>query len=237
MALEKKKLYELKLYKLKQLIIQLWLSKKNFTKTNFTNQSSSCGSRRKHEVPRDARAERKQVGLKEIKKDFKQFVKTDKRYFKKINHIFIKMKKIKRSNQKIRLKNQDMNESVDVESFVFRLSRCCSLWLHFFYFAGDPGQPFWKPGNIYVFRFIMETLLKLGFLEFTHSVYYYRVVFFLLPFVHAIINPLIYITMSKHFRCFEDIAMLIHTICWCHVMLHMLMQNYRILMPNNTILV
>ena len=129
-----------------KLIIQLWLSKKtlqtNLTKRNFTNQSSSCGSRRKHEVPRDARAERKQVGLKEIKKDFKQFVKTDKRYFKKINHIFIKMKKIKRSNQKIRLKNQDMNESVDVESFVFRLSRCCSLWLHFFYFAGDPGQPF-----------------------------------------------------------------------------------------------
>ena len=52
----------------------------------------------------------------------------------------------------------------------------------------------------------METLLKLGFLEFTHSVYYYRVVFFLLPFVHAIINPLIYITMSKHFRWFTPLC-------------------------------
>ena len=46
----------------------------------------------------------------------------------------------------------------------------------------------------------METLLKMGFLEFTHSIYYHRVVLFLLPFVHAIVNPLIYITMSKHFR-------------------------------------
>lgn len=49
-------------------------------------------------------------------------------------------------------------------------------------------------------RFLMETLLKMGFLEFTRSAYYYRVIFWLLPFVHAIINPLIYITMSKHFR-------------------------------------
>ena len=56
-----------------KLIIQLWLSKKNFTKTNFTNQSSSCGSRRKHEVPRDARAERKQVGLKKIKKELTKY--------------------------------------------------------------------------------------------------------------------------------------------------------------------
>lgn len=60
-----------------KLIIQLWLSKKtlqtNFTKRNFTNQSSSCGSRRKHEVPRDARAERKQVGLKKIKKELTKY--------------------------------------------------------------------------------------------------------------------------------------------------------------------
>ena len=54
---------------------------------------------------------------------------------------------------------------------------------------------------MYVFsRFIMETLLKLGFLEFTHSVYYYRVVFFLLPFVHAIFNPIVYFAMSRNFR-------------------------------------
>ena len=65
----------------------------------------------------------------------------------------------------------------------------------------------------------METTLKMGVLQFNKTVYWLRVVIFLLPFIHTIskmntidcdlsellecmfsVNPLIYVTMSKVFR-------------------------------------
>ena len=65
----------------------------------------------------------------------------------------------------------------------------------------------------------METTLKMGVLQFNKTVYWIRVVIFLLPFIHTIskmntidydlselleymflVNPLIYVTMSKVFR-------------------------------------
>ena len=50
-------------------------------------------------------------------------------------------------------------------------------------------------------RFIMELLMKMQFswLYYQH-VYVIRTVLFLLPMVHAILNPMIYFIMSRNFR-------------------------------------
>lgn len=54
-------------------------------------------------------------------------------------------------------------------------------------------------------RFLLETLLKISGaipeeIKYSPVFYWIRVIFFSLPFIHAIINPLIYFSMSKHFR-------------------------------------
>ena len=68
-----------------------------------------------------------------------------------------------------------------------------------------------------VLRFIMETVLKMGILQFTTTVYWVRVVLFLFPFIHTmgltmivlmylptnnifLVNPVIYVAMSKLVR-------------------------------------
>ena len=93
----------------------------------------------------------------------------------------------------------------------------------------------WLLIEFLLFRFIMETTLKMGVLQFNKTVYWLRVVIFLLPFIHTIskntimnhdhsefylnvyflflVNPLIYVAMSKVFRtqlikvCFEWISL------------------------------
>ena len=50
-------------------------------------------------------------------------------------------------------------------------------------------------------RFVLEFLLKLHLESFfTPTVYWIRVGVFLLPFLHAIINPFIYLVMCKNIR-------------------------------------
>ncbi len=50
-------------------------------------------------------------------------------------------------------------------------------------------------------RFIMELLMKMQFswLYYEH-VYVIRIILFLLPMVHAILNPVVYFIMSRNFR-------------------------------------
>ena len=50
-------------------------------------------------------------------------------------------------------------------------------------------------------RFIMELLMKMQFswLYYEH-VYVIRIILFLLPMVHAILNPVVYFVMSRNFR-------------------------------------
>ena len=50
-------------------------------------------------------------------------------------------------------------------------------------------------------RFIMELLMKMQFswLYYEH-VYIIRIVLFLLPMIHAILNPVVYFIMSNNFR-------------------------------------
>ncbi len=50
-------------------------------------------------------------------------------------------------------------------------------------------------------RFVMEFLLELH-LEafFSPVVYWVRVALFLLPFVHAVVNPIFYLVLSKNIR-------------------------------------
>ena len=50
-------------------------------------------------------------------------------------------------------------------------------------------------------RLITEILLKIEFRwKFTNEFYWTRVVLFLLPFIHAIFNPIVYFIMSQNFR-------------------------------------
>ena len=50
-------------------------------------------------------------------------------------------------------------------------------------------------------RFILELLLKLQLdIFFTPTAYWIRVTLFILPFVHAVLNPVIYFAMSKNIR-------------------------------------
>ena len=50
-------------------------------------------------------------------------------------------------------------------------------------------------------RFVLEFLLKLQLdVFFSPVVYWTRVAVFLLPFVHAVVNPVIYIAMSNNIR-------------------------------------
>ena len=47
----------------------------------------------------------------------------------------------------------------------------------------------------------MEFLLKLQLdIFFNPTAYWIRVAIFLLPFIHAVLNPLIYFAMSKYIR-------------------------------------
>ncbi len=50
-------------------------------------------------------------------------------------------------------------------------------------------------------RFVMEFLLKLHLTSFfTQFVYWLKVALFLLPFVHAVLNPIFYLLLSKNIR-------------------------------------
>lgn len=49
-------------------------------------------------------------------------------------------------------------------------------------------------------RFIMEVVMKMQLDLFTPSVYWTRVTLFLLPFIHALFNPIVYFIMSQSFR-------------------------------------
>ena len=49
-------------------------------------------------------------------------------------------------------------------------------------------------------RFIFEVLMKMHILPFENIVYTLRTVLYLLPMVHAILNPVIYFLMSQNFR-------------------------------------
>ena len=63
-------------------------------------------------------------------------------------------------------------------------------------------------------RFIMEIIIKSHTItQFNHALYWSRVILFLLPFVHAVINPIIYMIMSKNFR--TSLRVLGHRRCYC----------------------
>ena len=49
-------------------------------------------------------------------------------------------------------------------------------------------------------RFIFEVLMKMQCLPFENIVYTLRTVLYVLPMVHAILNPVIYFLMSQNFR-------------------------------------
>jgi hypothetical protein len=50
-------------------------------------------------------------------------------------------------------------------------------------------------------RFVLELLLKLRLDSmFTDTVYWTKVVVYALPFVHAVLNPIIYFSMSRNIR-------------------------------------
>ena len=50
-------------------------------------------------------------------------------------------------------------------------------------------------------RFVMEFLLKLQLdIFFNPTAYWIRVAIFLLPFIHAVLNPLIYFAFTRGFR-------------------------------------
>ena len=49
-------------------------------------------------------------------------------------------------------------------------------------------------------RLTMEVVIKCCLQQFNHITYALRIVFYLLPFIHSGINPIVYILMSTKFR-------------------------------------
>lgn len=49
-------------------------------------------------------------------------------------------------------------------------------------------------------RLTMEVIIKCCLIQFNHITYALRIIFYLLPFIHSGLNPIVYILMSTKFR-------------------------------------